>query len=260
MHLAAIWVYPVKGARGTSVRSAVVGERGFIDDRRYMVVDVDGVALTQRENAGLALVVPRVEEDGLTIDAPGMPTLMVGRAGPPRTVSVWSSRVEAVEVEGAGWFSRYLGERCALVYMPESSRRPVKPKHDATGAIVSFADGFPFLLANEASLADLNRRLAEPVPMDRFRPNVVVAGAEAWAEDGWDEITIGSIPFSVPKPCDRCVVTTIDQATGVGGKEPLRTLATFRARDGAVWFGENLVHHAQGALAVGDAVAAMRVG
>ena len=257
--LSAIWAYPIKGARGTSVRAAAVGERGLVDDRRYMLVDGDGVALTQRENARLALVSPIVvpEGEGLAVDAPGMPTLRVGNHGPARVVSVWSSAVEAVEVEGAEWFSAFLGERCALVYMPEASRRSVKEKY-ARDAIVSFADGFPFLLANEASLADLNRRLEAPVPMDRFRPNLVVEGAPPWAEDGWTTLTIGSIPFTAPKPCERCVVTTIDQATGVAGKEPLRTLATFRAREGGsgatVCFGENLVHHALGTLRVGDVV------
>lgn len=254
MILSSIHVYPIKGARGTTLQSAVVGDRGFVDDRRYMVVDEDGVFISQREVAKLALVVPEVIEGGLEVDAPDMPTLRVGRGGDRRSVTVWSSQVEAVDVGASEWFSGFLGRPCALVYMPEGSRRPVKEKYGFPEAIVSFADGFPFLLANEASLADLNARLESPVPMDRFRPNLVVSGAEPWAEDHWDEITIGTIAFSVPKPCDRCVVTTIDQKTAVAGKEPLRTLATFRQRDGNVWFGENLVHHGLGTLTVGDIV------
>lgn len=252
--LSSLWLYPIKGARGTSVASAEVGDRGLVGDRRYMVVDPEGGQITQREVAKLALVVPALEPDGLSIDAPGMPTLRVGREGERRTVTVWSSSVEAFDVGAGAWFSEVLGRSCGLVYMPDTARRPVNPKYDDSGAIVSFADGFPFLLANEASLADLNGRLDAPLPMNRFRPNLVVRGAEAWAEDHWDRVQIGAIQFSVPKPCDRCVVTTIDQSTAIAGKEPLRTMATFRSRDGKVWFGENLVHHAQGTLTVGDAI------
>jgi len=254
--VSSLHVYPIKGARGTSVASASVGDRGFVDDRRYMVVDPNGVAITQREVARLALVEPTLESGGLRVVSPGMPPLKVGRGGDRRSAVVWSAVVDALDVgrEAAEWFSSVLGVHCSLVYMPDHARRPVNPKYDDSGAIVSFADGFPFLLASESSLADLNARLESPVPMDRFRPNVVVRGAPAWAEDDWDRIAIGEVEFSVPKPCDRCVVTTIDQSSGVAGKEPLRTLATFRARDGRVWFGENLVHHGQGTLSVGDVV------
>ncbi|MBI2394066.1 MAG: MOSC domain-containing protein [Deltaproteobacteria bacterium] len=257
MELSAIHVYPIKGARGLSLAEADVGDRGLAGDRRFMVVDDVGVAITQREHPRLALVRPVFDGDALLVDAPGMSTLRLPRApeGDRRSVAVWSATVDSIELgePAAAWFSEALGVRCALVFMPDSARRPVKPKYSTT-AIVSFADAFPFLLASESSLADLNARLDEPVPMDRFRPNLVVRGAPAWAEDHWDRVRIGPIGFSLPKPCDRCVVTTVDQDTGVAGREPLRTLATFRARDGMVWFGENLIHEARGTLRVGDRV------
>jgi uncharacterized protein YcbX len=130
--------------------------------------------------------------------------------------------------------------------------RPADPEYAPAGTRVSFADGFPFLLISEESLADLNRRLADPLPMNRFRPNLVVAGAEPYAEDGWDRIEIGGVRLRMVKPCARCVVTTTDQTTAQRGKEPLRTLATYRKVEGEVMFGQNVVPEGRGHLRVGD--------
>ena len=138
--------------------------------------------------------------------------------------------------------------------MPADTIRPVNPAYGRPGDHVSFADGYPALLASEASLADLNSRLAAPVPMNRFRPNLVVDGTEAFAEDGWSRIRIGEVVFRVVKPCDRCVVTTIDQKTGKAGKEPLRTLSRYRKKDGKVYFAQNLIPDAPGTLRRGDPV------
>jgi uncharacterized protein YcbX len=132
--------------------------------------------------------------------------------------------------------------------------RPIKSRYQVNNEQVSFADGFPFLLISDASLADLNQRLEQPVPMNRFRPNLVVSGCEAFAEDGWQSIRIGSIGFRVVKPCDRCVITTVDQTQGIRGKEPLLTLAQYRRWDGKIWFGQNLIHEQLGMLKVGDSV------
>jgi uncharacterized protein YcbX len=136
--------------------------------------------------------------------------------------------------------------------MPDDVERAVSPDHSRPGDIVGFADGFPLLLATTASLEDLNARLTVPVPMNRFRPNVVVEGCSPWEEDGWTQVTVGQVPFRVAKPCGRCVIITTDQRTGERGVEPLRTLATFRQKDGKVNFAQNCVPDADGVLAVGD--------
>jgi uncharacterized protein YcbX len=156
--------------------------------------------------------------------------------------------------DGSRWLSAAIGRECALVYMPDRHERQVSPERARPSDIVSFADGYPFLLISEASLGDLNARLATPLSMRRFRPNIVVSGARPFAEDGWRELRLGGIGFRGAKPCDRCVVTTRDPDTGASGPEPLRALAGFRRWDGKVWFGMNLIHDGPGWLEVGAAV------
>jgi uncharacterized protein YcbX len=156
--------------------------------------------------------------------------------------------------EVSQWFSEFLELSCQLVYMPDNSYRPVNSRYASHNQQVSFADGFPFLLISEASLQDLNERLDQPIPMNRFRPNLVVSGCEAFAEDSWRSIRIGSIPFHVVKPCERCLITTVDQAQGIRGKEPLQTLAQYRLSNGKILFGQNLIPAELGTLQVGDSV------
>jgi uncharacterized protein YcbX len=177
--------------------------------------------------------------------------------GRPIATQVWedSLAVVAPDHKADDWFSNYLGHEAMLAYMPSSVMRPVDAQYAPDGGRASFADGFPFLLVGEASLADLNARLATPVPMNRFRPNLVVSGSLPFAEDAWRHVTIGGIPMQVVKPCARCVVTTTDQVTLERGHEPLRTLATFRRQEGKVMFGQNVVHYGTGMLRVGDRVA-----
>jgi uncharacterized protein YcbX len=172
------------------------------------------------------------------------------------SVTVWDDTCSATWLgePSARWFSEFLETDCNLVHMADRHVRPADPIFAPPGARVSFADGFPFLLISEESLADLNRRLVAPLPMNRFRPNLVVAGGEPYAEDGWKRIEIGGLSLRVVKPCGRCVVTTTDQDTGERGQEPLRTLATYRRQDGLVMFGQNVIHEAPGRLRVGDAV------
>jgi len=156
---------------------------------------------------------------------------------------------------GAGeWFTRLLGVRSQLVYMPDDVVRPVDPTYGVSTDRVSFADGFPFLLISQESLDDLNRRLAVPLPMNRFRPNLVVSGCAPFAEDGWPGFAAGGVEFRVVKPCARCVITTTDQATGERGREPLRTLATYRNVGGKVMFGQNVIHRGTGSLELGNRV------
>jgi hypothetical protein len=169
---------------------------------------------------------------------------------------VWDDAVDAISAgdEAQKWFSAYLDIPSRLVFMPENSIRRVEPDYDIHNDIVSFADGFPLLLISQHSLDDLNNRLVTPVPMNRFRPNVVVKGSGAFAEDRWKKIRIGTMLFYVVKPCSRCITTTVDQETGIQGKEPLATLSRYRKVDGNVLFGQNLIPESIGTINVGDCV------
>ena len=256
--VSALYVYPIKAMRGTALPDAHVERRGIRHDRRWMLVDDAGKFLSQREHAKLALVDVRVEANGLLVQAPGHASLEIPfrASGRRRTVTIWSSSCEAVSVstEAARYFSDYLGAPCDLVHMPDTTERVASLKYGRPTDLVGFADGFALLLASTESLADLNARANAEIPMDRMRPNVVVSGAPPFAEDAWKEITMGALAFRVVKPCDRCVVTTVDQATGAKGREPLATLARFRKIGNDVFFGQNLAHDTEGTLHVGDPV------
>jgi uncharacterized protein len=232
---------------------------GLRYDRRWMVVDDTGQFLSQRSHPRLALVVPRIRGDKLVVNAPGMRTLELPLHPTPAVVTsvlVWDDICSATWLgeNAADWFSDVLDCPCSLVHMAEDAVRPADPTFARAGSRISFADGFPFLLLSEESLADLNRRMTEPLPMDRFRPNLVVAGGAPYSEDRWTDFTIAGVRLHVVKPCGRCVVTTTEQTTGERGKEPLRTLATYRRQDGEVMFGQNVVHEGPGHLRVGDPV------
>jgi uncharacterized protein YcbX len=224
-----------------------------------MVVDEKGEFLTQRALPRMALVSPRLVDVGLELTAPGMPPLSVSPSvQPERTrVTVWEDRCAAVEEgrDAAEWLSTFLEVSCRLVRLPDDEVRRVDPGYGGPDDQVGFADGFSFLLTSRASLDDLNQRLPAPLPMNRFRPNIVVAGSEAFEEDRWKRIRIDGITFAVVKPCARCAITTTDQDTGERSHEPLRTLSTFRRVAGrGVMFGQNLVHDCVGVLHVGAEV------
>lgn len=254
----ALYLYPVKGCGGVRVESARVVARGFERDRRYMVVDPSGRFVSQRELPQLTLVRTALTADTLVLHRTGQPDFSLPlelEDGRPRTVSVWGHDVPALEHAGASeWISAVIGAPLGVVYMPGSHRRPVNPARALATDVVSFADAYPFLAISEASLADLNARLDEPLSMERFRPNIVVGGVAPYAEDDWRSVSIGSLHFRGPKRCDRCSVTTVDPRTGERGKEPLSTLASYRREEGKVWFGMNLIHDGEGEIAVGDLV------
>jgi uncharacterized protein YcbX len=252
IEVVSLHVYPVKSLRGFALSEAAVGDRGFEGDRRFMVVDDNGVFLTQRTHRRMALVDVAVVDGALRLDGPGMSSLRVPlrpTAGTLKEVRVFNDRVTALPAgaEAAAWLSRYLEQPCELVYMPDASMRPA-----GTGR-VGFADAYPFLLTSTASLADLARRGAD-VPMIRFRPNLVIEGAPAFAEDGWRRIRIGAVRFAVVKPCARCTIPTIDPETAEAGVEPSRTLATFRRAGNDVLFGQNLIQLDTGVVRLGDPV------
>jgi uncharacterized protein YcbX len=255
--LTGLTLYPIKSAAGIPVHTWDVDDFGLRYDRRWMVVDPAGIFLTQRSHPRLALVRPSINEPVLRVEAPEMPALELPLepTSQVRTeVLVWRDRCAALWVGPgpADWFCHLLGCECGLVYMPDTSVRPADPTFAPSGTRVSFADAFPFLMISEESLADLNSRMPVPLPMNRFRPNLVIAGGQPYVEDSLDRFTIGEVGFRRVKPCDRCVTTTTDQATADRGKEPLRTLATYRKRDRKVLFGQNVVHSGVGRLAVGD--------
>ena len=262
-----LYRYPVKSAAGRRLEEAEVAARGFRADRRWMVVDPDGNFLTQREHTRMALLQPRVYGEHLTVcfcepaeqtDAGEALKLQHPPVGnETMEVEVWGDRLEARRARRAAdrWLREHLGVDCRLVYMPDSTLRPLDTRvgGEEDGDIVSFVDGYPFLLIGRASLEELNRRLDEPVPMDRFRPNIVVEGTEPFAEDDWQRLQIGGVEFRVAEPCTRCVITTVDQSTGEKGTEPLATLAEFRRTDaGKVAFGQYLVHQSRGMIRQGD--------
>ena len=254
-----ITIYPVKSAGGIAVQEREVESRGLAGDRRWMVVSPDGDFLTQRDWPRMALIVPTLEANALRLDAPGCAPLRVPRLpeGERLTVRVWRSVCEAVSAgaDADVWLSAFLGMPCRLVYMPEDTRRTVSREFTAGEGIVSFADGFPLLLIGESSLDDLNTRLAEPLPVNRFRPNLMVTGSAPYAEDDWKQVRVGEVLFHVVKPCARCVMTTVEQTTGERtGPEPLQTLAGYRREDGKVMFGQNLIPEGTGKVRIGDEV------
>lgn len=257
--LAAIYIYPVKSCRGISVESARLDAWGLEYDRNWMVVNAEGCFLTQRELPRMALVETAFEPDILRLTGPNMPDLRLSldNVGPEVDVTVWGDRARALDQgdEAAEWFSTFLGVTCRLVGMGDSYSRLVDPDYTLQDAQVNFADGFPSLMISEASLADLNTRCSEPLPMNRFRPNMVVSGCEPYAEDNWHTVRIGKVTFHVVKPCQRCIITTVDQSTGSRHqREPLTTLATYRRVKGGVIFGQNLVHTGPGEVRLGDVV------
>lgn len=260
--LAEIRVYPLKGARGLSVERWEVDDFGPALDRRWMVVDDEGGHLTQRNDPRLALVRPALEGEKLVLAAPGMePLALPLEPGPglEREVTVWEGRCTARDLgsKAASWVSAFLDHPARVVFMPRETFRPVK---ESPSSRVSFADGHPFLLLSLEAVEELNRRLDEPVSVDRFRPNLVVEGAGAHAEDAWRRIGIGDLELRVVKPCARCTVTTVDQETGRKGREPLRTLARYRRHGGSVYFGQNLVHEGTGTLKKGQRLRVLEVG
>jgi uncharacterized protein YcbX len=257
--LSGLVVYPIKSAGGIPVETWAVDDFGLRHDRRWMLVDGRSRMITQRTHPRLALARPAIEDEQLVVRGGDQAPLVLPLRPAPAvsaSVTIWNDRCEALwQGEAAArWFSRLLGAEASLVHMPETTWRPVEPKRAPAASRVSFADAFPFLLLSEESLGDLNRRMATPLPMNRFRPNLVIRGGAAFCEDELGDFAIGDIDFRAVKPCDRCVLTTTDQETAKRGAEPLRTLATFRKRDGKVYFGQNLLHAGLGRLSIGDSV------
>lgn len=248
--LTQIYVYPVKSLGGISLKEAKIGDRGPQFDRRWMLVDSGGNFITQRIYPEMALINVSLCDDGKltishkvkTVEPLGIPVDSCLEES--LTVKVWGDtlKARAVSLEADEWFSSVLARECRLVYMPDDTQRKVDLNYAHSNEIVGFADAYPFLIVGEESLTDLNSRLKEKVPMNRFRPNFVFSGGEAFEEDKWRHFRIGATIFNVVKPCSRCVMITTDQETSQRASEPLATLAAYRSVNGKVMFGQNLTH------------------
>lgn len=246
-----IWIYPVKSLGGVRVSSSRVMEKGLHQDRRWMLVDEQGNFLTQRAHPRMALF--KLEARGAVfevshgLDRCTLPAeLPVSEAMKP--ARIWNDTITVVEASRSyhDWFSERLGIKCRLVGFPENQPRLIDPDYRPANENVSLADGYPLLVVGQASLDDLNSRLTQPVPMNRFRPNIVFAGGDPYEEDAWRGFRIGGNRFVGVKPCGRCVLTTVDQATGIAGKEPLLTLSRYRKMNDRICFGQNVIpvdHH-----------------
>ncbi len=276
MKISGIFIYPIKSLKGISLESSPVEKRGLQYDRRWMLVNEVGEFFTQREFPKMATISTEIKENGLQVSAENFEDLAISfeseESGKTVKVRVWQSVCDALVTEKSvnEWFSEVLQTNCKLVYMPESSERSINKSFDKNNDIVSFADGYPLLVIGENSLNNLNEKLADKIPMNRFRPNLIVSGSAPFAEDSWVKIKIGETVFRSSKPCARCVITTIDQKEGVfTGKEPLKTLAAYRmAKDvfpenyaeldldkTAVLFGQNLIAENFGEIVkIGDKI------
>jgi uncharacterized protein len=255
----ALHIYPVKGCAGIEVSGVRLDARGPWLDRRFMVVDEHARFVSQRELPRMALIRTKITPTALLLEAAGMPKLQVSLATQSdarKRVEIWNDALpaEPVGASASAWLSDLLGARYELVRFADEAQRPVDPRYAPADSRVGFADAFPLLLLSEASLAALNARLPQRIPMDRFRPNIVLDDCEPHAEDGYRELRIGEVRIDVVKPCSRCSVPTVDQRSAEIGKEPSATLARYRRKGNHVYFGQNCIHRELGMIRVGDAV------
>ncbi len=260
LRIQSLYIYPIKSCGGIEVASARIEERGFQYDRRWALVDAEDVSMDQIKYPRLASVRLRLESDALVAHMPGMEALRIPfHLEQPANVMVRGFRhaceAQRVGDEADAWFNQLTRVPCCLVYMPDTTRRAVNPAFAINDDIVSFASGYPYHLMNTASASSINQLLAEPVPMNRFRPNIVIEGVTAFEEDQWQIIQINDVVFHLVKPCDRCAITTVDQISGERtGKEPLRTLARLRTVDKKVLFGQYMLAEKLGVVHEGDLV------
>ena len=261
MKISQINIYPIKSLGGINLIDANVEVSGFQYDRNWMLVDQNGKFLTQRTLPEMALLQVALGKDHLLVyhslkTSERIKIPIDELSGEKIKSNVWDDAVTTMHVsaEVDKWFSSQLNVNCHLVKMDLENKRYIENKYSFNNEHVSFADSMPFLLIGQSSLDDLNSKLKEPLPMTRFRPNIVFTGGQAFAEDDWKDIQIGQLRFRVTKPCARCVMTTINQETGTKGKEPLKTLAQYRNVGGKILFGQNLIALDKGKIAVGEEI------
>jgi hypothetical protein len=269
LQISELYIYPIKSLPGVALQQARATDRGFEHDRRWMLVDENNLFISQREAPQMTQFIVSIEENGLNVKhktikgsinipfktPPSVQrTPMEGGRGAATTVTIWDDTctAEFVSNEADDWFSDALDIKCRLVHMPDDSRRIVDQNYAPGDNITSFADAYPFLIIGQASLDELNSRLAKPLPMNRFRPNMVFTGGTPSEEDLIGHFTINQIDFYGVKLCARCPIPTINQENGARGKEPLKTLAKYRQKNNKIYFGQNLVHKGEGLISIGD--------
>lgn len=263
--LSQIFLYPIKSLAGIQVQSWLVDKNGLRYDRKWMLVDEDGQFMSQRRLPRMALFKPRIEQENLIVSAAGMqdmPLALQPVGGDDIEVTIWRDRCIArtVSSQADEWFSEFLDTKCRLVYHPDDRRRQVDQRYAKPSDQTAFSDGFPFLIVSENSLATLNQKMSAAIGINRFRPNLVIADCDSYAEDSWRRIRINGIEFRLPKPCSRCAVPGIDPDTAISDKETLLTLSKLRKWENQVYFGQNALHDGLGELAVGNHVDILETG
>lgn len=267
LRLSAIYRYPLKSGMGERLASSQLDALGLVGDRRWMLVDADdGRFLSQRLLPQMALLRAHwVDADCLQLEAPGMPPL---RVLAPKAVAdddpilrdtqLWGSHLRVPDAgdAAAAWLGQWLGRRCRLLYQAPERARQINPRYAAPGERTAFTDGYPLLLIGQGSLDELSEQVGRPLEVLRFRPNLVIEGAQPYAEDQWKRIRIGALELRLAKPCSRCIITTIDPRSGErdADRQPLVALRQHRFRDGEVFFGQNLLHPGAGVLEEGAPV------
>jgi len=261
-----LFIYPIKSLGGIPVSSAKVTDRGFEYDRRWMLVDLNNRFLTQRELQVMALLQVELTSNGLKVYLKKDINSQINIPFIPETqeevtVEIFEESCKAIFVSKIvdEWFSKMLAINCRLVYMPGSSKRFVDEQYAINHEITSFSDGYPFLIIGQASLDDLNYRLAEALPINRFRPNIVFTGGKPYEEDGMEHFTINNVNFYGVKLSARCVITTVNQDNADTSKEPLRTLATYRQNNNKIYFGQNLLANGEGIIKVGGIIKVIKI-
>ncbi|MFA6083088.1 MOSC domain-containing protein [Mucilaginibacter sp.] len=258
-----LYIYPIKSLGGIALNSSRLTDRGLEHDRRWMLIDENNRFLSQRENAQMALFKPGLQSDAIKVTYSADNSFIHIPFTPLKQdivqVTIWDDTCtgQYVSDEVDAWFTQKLGINCRLVYMADDSYRPTDPRYTTEGTITSFADAYPLLLIGQASLDDLNSRLAVALPMNRFRPNIVFTGGEPYSEDIMQHIIINGIDIYGVKLCARCIMTTIDQVTAQKSKEPLKTLAGYRRKGNKILFGQNLANMGVGILNIGDELQVM---
>lgn len=253
-----LYIYPVKSLGGIKVDKAVITDRGIKYDRRWMLIDPNNRFISQRECAKMALLKTSILADFLTVTNTSDNSSINIPLTPEKTeviqVTIWDDTCtgQLVSDEIDRWFTAALGRAIRLVYMPDTTARFTDPAYAPADSITSFSDAYPFLILGQSSLDDLNKRLDSQLPIDRFRPNIVFTGGVPYQEDLMDSFTINNIAFNGVKLCARCIMITIDQTDASMGKEPTKTLASYRAKNNKIYFGQNLVHSGTGTISIGD--------
>lgn len=246
MKIESLYIYPIKSCGGIRLEGVRLTPRGFQHDREFVVIDQKGMFVSQRSVPRMCLIKTCLRDNTLVVNAPGMPEAIIVldvEEGVRREVTVWGDRCYGLDQgdDLADWFGTFLGQTGRLVRYTARHPRRRKSSYLRRSVSIRFTDAYPLLIISQESLSDLNRRLSEPLPMNRFRPNIVVSGGEPYAEDRWYEIAVNGIRLQGATQCVRCAVTTVDQATSERTKEPLQTLSQYRKPGKGVLFGRNFI-------------------